>query len=124
LVLVPGQQVFLSMPLRHAIANSATTICFTAAVGATYKVLSLGQHGYSACDALRLAGALAPTAVVAGYIGGRLAHRLPRKLLRLVFVIFMSIAAVQTFRKAAGAAGEGPGGGPEAPLSSTESGQP
>ena len=96
---VPAQQIFLRIPLRRAIANSATTIACTAIFGAIYKNATLGLHGVSAVSALRLALLLAPTAVIGSYIGGRLTHRLPGKVLRIAFILLMTVASIQTFRK-------------------------
>ena len=96
---VPAQQVFLRIPLRRAIANSATTIACTAIFGAIYKNATLSLHGVSAVSALRLALLLAPTAVLGSYLGGRLTHVLPGKVLRIAFIVLMTVVAIQTFRK-------------------------
>jgi len=96
-ICVPLQQVLLKIPLRRAIANSATTIVFAAAVGAVMKNATLGEHGVAIGDSLKLAAALIPTAVVGSYIGGRLTHRIPRNALRVVFVVFMLVVATRLF---------------------------
>jgi len=109
-VCVPAQQFFLRLPLRRAIANSATTIVFTAAVGAVYKNATLGAHGFSAWESLSLAAVLAPTAIVGSYVGARLVHCLPRKVLQVVFVVFMGFVAIKVMGKAmAAGAIDGPG---------------
>jgi uncharacterized membrane protein YfcA len=94
---VPLQQVFLRIPLRRAIANSSATIVCTALAGAIYKNLSLAQHGILVADSLRLAVAIIPTAMLGGYLGGRLTHILPRRILLWVFIIFMTVMSVRTF---------------------------
>jgi uncharacterized protein len=99
-VCVAAQQLFLRIPLRRAIANSAMTIFFTATFGAIYKNATLAQHGETIADALRLAAAIVPTAILGGYLGGRLAHAIPRRTLRIVFIVFMLLLAYVTFSRA------------------------
>jgi len=94
---VPLQQVLLKIPLRRAIANSATTIVFSAALGAVVKNATLAEHGVAVADSLRLAAMLIPTAIVGSYLGGRLTHRLPRKALRAAFIVFMLVIACRLF---------------------------
>jgi len=94
---VPLQQVLLKIPLRRAIANSATTIVFSAALGAIMKNATLGEHGVAVADSLRLAAMLIPMAIVGSYLGGRLTHRLPRKALRAAFIVFMLVIACRLF---------------------------
>ena len=99
-VCVPVQQVLLKIPLRRAIANSATTIVFSAFIGAVHKNYTLSTHGIDVVDSLRLAGTLIPTAILGSYFGGKLTHRLPKKTLRVVFILFMAIISWVTFNKA------------------------
>lgn len=108
-ICVPAQQLLLRLPLRRAIANSAATILFTALAGAIYKNATLGAHHVSPAASLHLALLLVPTAVIGSYCGGRLTYRLDRRLLRIAFIVLMSVVAVQTFRKA-----YRPRGGPSA----------
>ncbi len=97
---VPMQQILLRIPLRWAIANSAVTIVFVAAVGAVHKNLTLPAHGVPAAASLQLALMLIPTAILGSYLGGKLTHALPRKGLRLVFIAFMLTMAYLTFTEA------------------------
>ncbi|MBN2022131.1 MAG: sulfite exporter TauE/SafE family protein [Pirellulales bacterium] len=99
-VCVPAQQILLRIPLRRAIANSAVVIVFVATAGAIYKNATLWQHGASVRQSLGLAAMLIPTAMIGSYIGGRLTHVLPRRALRVVFVLFMLSVAYLTFTKA------------------------
>ena len=92
-IAVPLQQQLLRVPLKNAIANSSTVICVSAAVGAIYKTASLGQHGYAWTTALIVAAALAPTAVVGGYLGASLTHLVPERSVRAAFVLLMIVAA-------------------------------
>jgi hypothetical protein len=89
---VPALQVVLSVPLRNAIATSATTIASTAWLGAIAKNLSLGPDG-SALRSLALAACLAPTAMIGSWFGGQLTHRLPTRVVRVAFVGLMLLAA-------------------------------
>jgi hypothetical protein len=99
-VCVPIQQVLLKIPLRKAIANSAATIVFSALIGAIHKNSTLSAHGVELIDSLRLAGTLIPTAILGSYFGGKLTHLLPKKALRVVFILFMAIISWVTFNKA------------------------
>ena len=99
-ICVPLQQTVLRIPLRRAIANSAATIVFISSLGAVQKNLTLPEHGFSPVESLKLAALLIPTAMVGSYVGGLLTHRLPRKALRTVFVVFMLTVSVLTFRDA------------------------
>ena len=90
-IAVPMQQVMMKMPLRNCIANSAAVICITAGFGAIYKNLTLSADGQAA--SLILAAAMAPTAVVGGWLGGSLTHRLPGRQVRIAFILLMIVAA-------------------------------
>lgn len=89
---VPLMQVLLHMPLRNAIATSAATIFAVSWVGALAKNMSLGVDG-SWVESLRLAACLGPTAIVGAYVGGYLTHTLPLKVVRVLFVVVMLLAA-------------------------------
>ncbi len=99
-VCVPIQQVLLKIPLRSAIANSATTIVFSALIGAIHKNYTLSTHGIDVVDSLCLAAMLIPTAILGSYFGGKLTHLLPKRALRVVFIVFMAIISWVTFNKA------------------------
>lgn len=99
-ICVPLQQFVLRLPLRRAIANSATTIVFSSLLGATYKNLTLSGHDITIGASLRLAALLIPTAIVGSYVGGKLTHLVPKQALRLVFIVFMAVVACVTFSKA------------------------
>lgn len=99
-ICVPLQQTVLRIPLRRAIANSAATIVLISALGATQKNLTLPEHGFSLVASVQMAAMLVPTAILGSYAGGLLTHRLPRKVLRAIFIVFMLTMAVLTFREA------------------------
>ena len=92
IVAVPLQQLMLKMPLRSAIANSSATIVCLSVVGAVFKGISLAQHGVAIARPLGLAAVLIPTAVIGGYWGARLTHRVPLRALRLCMIVLMAYA--------------------------------
>jgi len=93
---VPALQLVLRLPLRNAIATSATTIFSVSWFGAVIKNSSLGSDG-TVVRSLVLAGILAPTAVIGSYIGGRLTHVLPLRIVRGAFIGLMIVAAAKMF---------------------------
>jgi len=91
-VCVPLQQLFLKMPLKRAISNSAATIASVALIGAFYKNLTLTQHSIGIADSLRMAIVVIPGAIVGAFIGGRLMHKLPSNVVRVVFILLCALA--------------------------------
>jgi len=89
IVAVPAQQVFLRMPLRNAVANSAATIVCLSLVGSVYKNIRLVQHGESFARVLILALFLIPTAILGAYWGARLTHRLRLGILRICLIVVL-----------------------------------
>ena len=73
-ICVPMQQIFLKIPLKRAISNSAATIIFIALVGALLKNATLSEHSIALTDSLKIAACIVPTAVVGGFLGGSLIH--------------------------------------------------
>lgn len=98
-VAVPLQQLILRVPLNRAIANSAATIIPLSVIGATFKNIENSAAGIPFGNSLHLALLLAPTAILGGYLGARLTHVVPRRALRLAFVLFMSYAAIMLIRR-------------------------
>jgi uncharacterized membrane protein YfcA len=94
IVAVPLQQVILRMPLRRAIANSAVTIVPLSIIGAVYKNVANAHAGVEVRESLLLALCLIPTAMMGGFIGGRLAHTAPRKALRLAVIVLMCYGGI------------------------------
>jgi uncharacterized membrane protein YfcA len=96
IVSVPLQQRFLRIPLRNAIANSASTIVLLSVVGASLKNYELvTEHGYRLVDSVSLAIVLIPTAIAGGFFGGRLVHVLPLRAVRAAFVLLMLVAGLR-----------------------------
>lgn len=97
---VPLQRKFLSVPMRSAIANSATIIVVTSLVGAALKNVAYARIHGSASESLTLAAALIPTAIVGSYIGSGLTHKLPVRVIKTVFLVLLTITAVRITRGA------------------------
>ncbi len=94
-ICIPAQQIFLKMPLKRAISNSAATIASVALIGAFYKNATLGDHGIELMDSIRIAAVVFPTAIIGGLLGGRLMHKLPKDFVRVVFVILVITASIK-----------------------------
>lgn len=98
---VPLQQVFLKMPLRQAIGNSSATIVALSFTGAIYKNYSNARMGIPFSEALNLAIVLIPSAILGGYVGAKLTHRIPRRALRIALIVMLSYAAFELFERTA-----------------------
>lgn len=94
-VAVPLLQLFARVPLKRAVAASSTVMVLTAAVGATLKSMTLGEHGRTMAEVLALVVLLAPTAMGGAVIGARLTHALPTKAARIVISVVLLAAAVR-----------------------------
>jgi len=93
---VPLQQVFLKMPLRNAIANSATVIVATSLAGAAFKNVTLpATAGVSAWAGIKLATALVPACLIGGYLGGHLTYKLSRNIVRIALAVVLGYAAAK-----------------------------
>jgi uncharacterized membrane protein YfcA len=97
-ICIPLQQVLLRMPLKKAIANSAATIILIAAVGAILKNVTLYEHDIAAIESLKIAVAVIPSAIIAGFAGARLVHVLPKKYVRMVFIALLVLASYKMLR--------------------------
>ena len=95
IVAVPLQRRFLNIPLRQAIANSATLIIATSLVGATAKNYAYAMQNGRTFDALILAAVVVPTAIIGSMAGSRLTHKLPIRLLKGMFIILLLIAGIR-----------------------------
>jgi uncharacterized membrane protein YfcA len=92
-IATPLQQLFLKMPLKRAMANSAAMIMGVSLFGAAYKNATLGQHGIEWTESLKIAAIVAPTAIVGSVIGTRLMHKVHKDWVRAVFVGVALLAA-------------------------------
>lgn len=95
IVSVPLAQIVCKMPLRSAIAASASTMVFSATLGAALKLMTLEPRGASWKHALMLAAALAPTAILGGHFGAGLTHRVPINAMRIVMAGVLAIMAAR-----------------------------
>ena len=101
-VATPLQQVTLKMPMRNAMSNSAVTIVCISWLGAIYKNWTLPQHGLHFTDSFKIAICLIPGAIIGGFIGGHLMHRLPKNIVRAVFILVCIFAAIKLLTVASG----------------------
>lgn len=92
-IATPLQQLFLKMPLKRAMANSSGMIMGISLVGAAYKNATLGEHGISWTQSLRIAAIVAPTAIVGSILGTRAMQRANKDWVRAVFVAVAILAA-------------------------------
>jgi len=98
---VPLQRRFLRVPMRVAIANSATVIIATSLIGSGVKNYAyLTEHEYSA-EPIRLAAVLIPTAIIGSLIGSRLTHQLPIRFVKAAFFVLLALAAARFTYQAA-----------------------
>lgn len=94
---VPAQQIFLRIPLRNAIANSASTMLWTSLVGAMVKNINLSQHGHSWHEALIFALCLIPTAMAGSWYTAKKVHQWPVSVTRVAFVVILLYCGVRIF---------------------------
>ena len=102
-VMVPLQRRVLHMPLRQAIANSATTIIALSLVGAASKNYALIAEGLDPWwSAIAMAAVLIPTAMIGAFCGGKLTHTLPVGQVRLAFILLLLAFAIRMTLRAVG----------------------
>lgn len=99
IVAVPLLQKVCRLPLRQCIATTAACMCFSATIGAFRKNMALADLGESVAESLRIAAILAPTAILGGLFGGRLAHALPLNIVRAAFVLLLLWSAYELLTK-------------------------
>jgi len=93
IVSVPLAHTLCRLPLKQCIAASAVVMVVSSTVGSVMKLATLGQHGFKWTDAVLMALALAPTALLGGWIGAGLTHRSSLRTLRLVFCALLVVMA-------------------------------
>jgi uncharacterized protein len=94
---VPSQQILLDMPQKNAIANSSATMIVFCTIGAIVKNFTMTMPpDVSHTDPLILAALLIPPAVLGAFIGGHLTHKLPDRLVRLLFIAFLLYAGKES----------------------------
>ncbi len=92
-IAVPLAQMIMRLPIRNAIAASASVMAITAGVGAAIKLATLDQHGESWRNALILSLILVPSSILGGHLGAGLTHTLPTRVVRSVFALVMIAAS-------------------------------
>ncbi len=98
---VPSQRMLLGLDVRNAIANSSTSIVFIAAGTSAALSLQLAQFAHTpSLPALPLVGWwlalwLAPGALIGGWFGASLVHKLPVGLLRLAFLGLLVVTGLK-----------------------------
>ena len=95
IVMVPLMILMAKVPVRKAVAASAWVMQITAPAGALVKLATLGEHGQSWVDALKLAGPMAVGAMVGASIGAELTHRLKLPYLRLAIATILAAASAK-----------------------------
>jgi len=91
-ICVPAQQLLLKISLKKAISNSAATIIAIAAIGAFYKNATLPQHNINPNESLKIAIFVIPGAIVGAMLGGKTMHKLPREIVRIIFLLLAALA--------------------------------
>jgi uncharacterized protein len=93
---VPAQHLAFGVRLRNAIANSTLMIVVVATVTAAAQGVAVGHmEGLRPADAWALTLWLAPGAIVGGWCGASLTHRLPTVWLRHVFHALLAATGVR-----------------------------
>lgn len=101
IIAVPLLQRITRLPLRSAIACSATAMCLTSPFGAIRKNMDLASIVSETDEPLKLsltiAACLAPMAIVGALFGARLTHTMPLRQLRIAFIVLLSLASLRFF---------------------------
>ena len=94
-VATPLQQLMMKSPMKQAMSNSAALIVCISWLGAIYKNMTLAEHGIHYTESLKIAILIIPGAIIGGAMGGHMMHRLPKNIVRVVFIGVCIIAAVK-----------------------------
>lgn len=100
-VMVPLLRRYGRLPIRQAVATSATAMIVICAIGATAKNAAIGQLRdpagdlLSLSDSLTLALFLTPAAALGGHIGATLVYRIPITATRLLLAALLAIAGAR-----------------------------
>jgi len=101
IVTVPLLRRLGRLPLRQCIGTTSAVMLVTSTIGAIHKNTTITSHVGSGGialrleESLRLAALLAPTALVAAYLGAKLMYRLPLAVVRVALVLLIVIAALR-----------------------------
>jgi uncharacterized membrane protein YfcA len=94
ILLVPLLQIS-GLPLRHAIAGSASVMWISATIGAGTKLWLLPGQGLSVTDAVAIAAPMSLGAVAGAWFGAWLSHKLKVPALKVVIIVVLALAAVR-----------------------------
>lgn len=100
-IMVPLLRKFGRLPVRQAVASSATAMIFACCVGAISKNLSVTRLTDSEGvpltlgASLSLAALLTPMATVGGSLGASLVYRLPVTAIRIVLSVLLAFAGIR-----------------------------
>lgn len=94
---VPAQQLFLRIPLRNAIANSAVTILWSSVVGAAFKTAKLSGHGHDWTTAIWMAVTMAVPAMAGAWYTAAKVHVWPVRVIRVAFSLLLIYATIRLF---------------------------
>jgi len=107
---VPLLRLAARQPLRGSIAAAAAVTLPLALIGAIYKNASLpfleGEDASSSIEALLIAAAIVPTAVVGSWFGASMVHRLPIDVIRIAFIGLLLFAGYRMTTKSFAAVAE------------------
>ena len=93
---VPAQHLLFSVRLRYAIATSSFVVVFVSAITAVIQAVSVSRMpGMRVADGWWLALWLSPGAMVGGWWGAALTHRLPTRWLRWAFQGLLCLAGLR-----------------------------
>ncbi len=95
---VPAQRMLLGVRIRSAIANSAfMIICVSvvASVSLSVQIARFPEQQSSPWQGYCLAFCLAPGALLGGWIGGGLTHRVPVRMLRYAFQLLLAVTGLR-----------------------------
>ncbi len=93
---VPAQYMGLGVQLRNAIATSACTIVFIAlGTSVAQSVAVAAMADLSVAEGLLLAAMLAPGALLGGWLGAGLTHRLSTRRLRLAVDVLLVLTGMK-----------------------------
>lgn len=94
ILLVPLLQV-VRIPIRHAIAASASVMWISATIGATTKLWTLPGLGLSVGDAVAIAVPMASGAIAGAWFGAWLSHKLKVPALKVAIIVVLAVAAAR-----------------------------
>jgi len=93
---VPAQRLGLGVHLRNAVANSSCMIVFIAPLTAvTLSAWIARATALDLAEGWKLAGLLTPGALIGGWCGAELVHRLPVRQLRYAFHVVLFITGMR-----------------------------